>query len=211
MEIDSLVVGTLQVNCYLAWCPASKETIIIDPGGDADDIIKRIGRLGLKAIAIVNTHAHGDHIAANEFLMESLQIPLWVHEKETPLLADPLLNASAYYGLPVISPPADRFLTEGEQVVFGQCSLRVIETPGHSPGGISLHADGSVFAGDALFAGSIGRCDIPGSNMAQLLESIRKKLFVLPDSTVVYPGHGSTTTIGQEKRLNPYVGEHPLP
>ena len=201
----SLVVGPCETNCYLL-C-AEREILVIDPGGDSDEILGLIESEGLSVVMVVNTHGHGDHIGANAPLKERFGCPIVIHEADAAFLTDPGLNLSAYLGSDaVVGPPADRLLRERDEVRIGSMCLRVIHTPGHTPGGMCLYADGHLFSGDTLFAGSVGRTDFPGGSMEQLAGAIRDKLLVLPNGTVVYPGHGPTTTIGDEKAANPFIG-----
>ncbi|MCE5271299.1 MBL fold metallo-hydrolase [bacterium] len=199
-------VGDLQSNCFLAWDEATREAAVVDPGADPERIIEAVRKRDLKMRYILNTHGHGDHIGANGAIKDEYGVPILIHEAELPLLGDPVLNMSSVYGEPVVSPPADGLLAPGEKVKFGGVELEVILTNGHSPGGVSLYdGEGIVFTGDALFAGSIGRCDLPGGNLETLVKAIRKGLLVLPDPTQVLPGHAQNTTIGQERKWNPFL------
>ncbi len=206
IEVRKVVVEPLQSNCYLVWSERSGEGVVIDPGGEGEKIIGRIERLGFEPKYILNTHGHGDHIAANSALKSRYDnAPLLIHRNDAPLLADPQLNMSGAYGLPVVSPEPDGFLEDGGSVEFGGLRLEVLFTPGHSPGGVSLYGHGVVFTGDTLFMGSVGRWDLPGGDEDLLISSIRDKLLTLPEETIVYPGHAGDTTIGIEKRHNPFL------
>jgi len=205
IEVRRIAVEPLQSNCYLCWNTDSGEGAVIDPGGEGQKIIAQVEEAGFAPLYILNTHGHGDHVAANTELKERYGVPLLIHRDEAPLLEDPQLNMSAVYGLPVTSPPADGFLAEGDKVEFGGLSFEVLYTPGHSPGGIAFYGHGVVFTGDALFMGSIGRCDLPGGDEDLLIGKIKENLLTLPEDTVVYPGHGGSTTIGVEKRFNPFL------
>ncbi|MFC1544653.1 MBL fold metallo-hydrolase [Gemmatimonadota bacterium] len=198
-------VEPLQSNCYLVWDDESGEGVVIDPGGEGEKIIAEIEQHEIAPEYILNTHCHGDHIAANGTVKQRFGMPLLVHRDEAPLLTEPGLNMSSFYGLPVISPPPDGFLEIGGKVEFGGYSLTVLATAGHSPGGVSLYGQGVVFTGDALFMGSVGRTDFPGCDEDLLLTSIREQLLCLPENTIVYPGHGPDTTIGIEKHNNPFL------
>ena len=184
---------------------------MIDPGFDTESILEVLSSHGLRPAAILNTHGHADHIAGNEAMKEAFpDAPLIIGRNEAFLLRDPEANMSAPFGLPIASPEADRLVDDGERIEFAGFSFEVREIPGHSPGSVVFRLrrlrSAFVFGGDVLFAGSIGRTDL-GGNMPQLLKGIRAKLFPLPDDTVIYPGHGRATTIGEEKRSNPFVGE----
>lgn len=171
-------------------------------------MIETIRSKGLRPSAIVLTHAHVDHIAGVRQVLEALgPIPIWIHAAEREWLLDPSLNLSEAAGLPSTTPGAARLLEHDERITLGALEWRVIHVPGHSPGSIALHHEpsGVLIGGDALFSGSIGRTDLPGGDHELLLESIRSRLYTLPDETVVLPGHGPSTTIGREKRSNPFV------
>lgn len=205
LYVRSLVVSPYGTNCYLVGSE-KPDAVVIDPGGDGDLILDAADAEGLRITAIVNTHGHGDHIGANADLKDRFGCPVLIHEADAGFLTDPEVNLSAWLGAePVISPAADRLLHEGDEIEVGAAAFRVIHTAGHTPGGICLYTEGHLFAGDTLFAGSIGRTDFPGGSMDQLIRGIREKLLVLPDDTVVYPGHGPATTIGAEKTGNPYL------
>ena len=205
MLFETLVVGPLAVNCYLVGDETTREAIVIDPGDDARDILDttRRGRLIVKAI--VNTHAHFDHVGALSKVREQTGAPFMLHADEAPILGAASASAEMF-GIKIADPtPADRLLREGDEVRVGNLALKVLFTPGHTPGGICLLGGKCVFVGDTLFQGSIGRTDFPGGDYGTLMASIRDKLLPLPDETVVYPGHGAATTIGEEKQFNPFV------
>lgn len=204
LKTFKLPVGALGSNCYLAWDEKNHQAVVIDPGSEPERIIQAVSERSLDVKYILNTHGHGDHIGGNRKLKEAYGVPLLIHEADAPMLEDPQLNMSFFFGQPVISPPADGFLVPEETVRFGRLELTVIHTPGHTPGGISLYGERAVFSGDALFKDSVGRCDLPSSDEGLLLESIRNNLFTLPDDTRVLPGHGPDTTIGQERTCNPF-------
>ena len=192
-------------NCYILGCEESKEAAVIDPGGDTDRILLSLAESGLSVKYIINTHAHVDHAAGNGKMKAATGADLLLHELEIPLL-EHIAASAASWGLSVEdSPPPDRTVADGETISFGTVSLIVIHTPGHSPGGISLHTEGCVFVGDTLFAGSIGRTDLPGGNYNTLISSIKNKLFPLGDDVRVFTGHGPETTIQREKSFNPFV------
>ncbi len=205
MIFDTVVVGPLMVNCYLLGCERSREGVIIDPGDDAELILAAVSRHGLNIVNVVNTHGHFDHTGGNERIMKAVDAGLLIHELDAPMLSKSVAMASRF-GLAVEnSPAATGLLTDGAVVSFGDYGLKVIHTPGHTPGGCSLYTEGMVFTGDTLFADAVGRTDFPGGSAAALGKSIRERLLVLPDATIVYPGHGPATTIGRERMHNPYL------
>ncbi|MFQ6057502.1 MAG: MBL fold metallo-hydrolase [Anaerolineae bacterium] len=204
MLIETLVVGPLQVNCYVLGCEETREAVVIDPGGDVATILKVLEAHGLELKRIVNTHAHFDHLGGVRALKEASGAQFLLHRDDLPLL-ESFLSQALFFGLRMGSPPeVDGYLEEGNEVTFGRQSLRVLHTPGHSPGSVSLVGDGMVFVGDILFASSIGRTDLPGGSYQTLIKTVQTKLFPLGDGVVVYPGHGPATTIGQERRHNPF-------
>lgn len=204
---DQRPVGPLACNCYIVGDPATKQAILIDPGGDADELAATIAEQGLTITAIVATHAHFDHVMAAERLREVTGAPFYLHDEDKPVLEWLEESGRLFLGVELGPPPeVDTSAAEGDRLVAGAMGLEVIHTPGHSPGSISLVGEGVVFAGDTLFAGSIGRTDLPGGDPQALLDAVRAKLFELPDETPVYPGHGPATTIGEEKTSNPFVG-----
>jgi hydroxyacylglutathione hydrolase len=204
MIVERLVVGMLQCNCYIVACDDSNVGIVIDPGGDAATILDRVAQLGLSIKCIVNTHGHIDHIAANRPVKEATGAPIAIHADDAQWLTSDQGAVARMLGVLSPGPAADTLLGEGDEVVFGSERLQVIHTPGHSAGGISLVGDGLVFCGDTLFAMGVGRVDLPGGDWETLIHSIKTRLFTMPDETVVYSGHGPETTIGREKRFNPW-------
>ena len=205
MIFERLTVGPLGVNCYVVGDDMTREAIVIDPGGNARDIVDTLRREQLKCVAIVNTHAHFDHLIALTELREKTGAAFWLHAEEAKVLANAQMGAKMF-GFAMPQPkPADHLLRDGDQIHFGKSALRVLHAPGHSPGSICLRGDNFVIVGDVLFQGSIGRTDLPGGDYATLMASIRDKLLTLPDATVVYPGHGDATTIGEERQLNPFL------
>lgn len=205
MNIKSMAVGPMGANCYIVNCEETKEAAVIDPGGDAAKIISYLNNQGLQLKYIINTHGHIDHIAANEELKEKTGAELLIHTQDAAMLENPNLNLSAFMGVPVRQQPADRLLNEGDEIEIGNVKLKVIHTPGHTRGGICLLAGDVVFTGDTLFAGSIGRTDFPGGSFDEIIRSIKTKLMTLPDDTEVYPGHMGKSSIGQEKKYNPFL------
>ena len=205
MKILQLEVGSLGTNCYIPYCETTKKAVVIDPGGDAARIMAAINREGLSVEAIINTHGHADHVLANTKVKEATGAPLWIHGADADMLGSGARNLSAYMGASTSCGTADRLLAEGDVLTIGHFSLKVLHTPGHTPGGISLVADNAVFVGDTLFAESIGRTDFPGGSYSQLIQSIKTKLMTLNDDFKAYPGHGPATTIGWERRQNPFI------
>ena len=211
MFIRCLPLGPLETNAYIVAHEAGYDAIVIDPGGPPDEILQVLDDNGFRLKAIIVTHAHGDHIAGIPDLKQATGAPVWVHEADAAMLTDPEANLLAWTGMEEVpTAPPDRVLRDGDAVVLddespGAVILRVVHTPGHSPGGISVIGDGFVFCGDTLFAGGIGRTDFPGGSERQLMQSIREKLLTLADDTIVYPGHGPETSIGHERKYNQYL------
>jgi hydroxyacylglutathione hydrolase len=205
MILETLLVGPLGVNCYILGDEKTHGAIVIDPGGNARDILAAIEKHHLKVSAIVNTHAHFDHVTALHAIRAETGAPFVLHEDEVAMLRV-AQSSAAMFGLAISeqSPP-ERTVRDGDRVEAGEIALTVLHTPGHTPGGICLLCDKQVFVGDTLFQGSIGRTDFPGGDYAMLMRSIRDKLLPLAEETVVHPGHGAATTIGEEKLLNPFL------
>jgi glyoxylase-like metal-dependent hydrolase (beta-lactamase superfamily II) len=181
--------------------------MVIDPGEEGPRILHLAESNGYKIRQVVNTHGHFDHIGANQPVKEATGAILMIHEADLPLLQHARSSAQAY-GLTVSpSPDPDKFLNEGDVFLVGEQSFSIFHVPGHSPGSICLLSDGHLFVGDVLFAGSIGRTDLPGGDFDALVEGVREKLFRLPADTILHPGHGPDTTIGREKQMNPFVGD----
>lgn len=211
VQIDTVVSEMFQENTFIARLPERTDCIVIDPGLEPGPILDLLETQQLDLAAILNTHGHADHIAGNGSLKQRFpSSPLAIGADDAVKLTDAHQNLSAQYGIPIISPEADLLLHEGDSPSFAGFDLEVLDTPGHSCGHIVFIWKGAdpwiVFGGDVLFAGSIGRTDFPDGSMQQLVNSIHHKLFVLPDDTIVLPGHGPATTIGHEKLANPFVG-----
>lgn len=210
MPIISLTVGSLLTNCYIVVCEETLEALIIDPGfseHESSSILREIERRDLHIKYVVNTHGHIDHISGNAEIKKATKAKIMIHENDAGMLTNPRRNLSLMFGLSMVSPPPDRILRDGDRIRVGSLDLEVLHTPGHTPGSISLYCrkERVVFTGDTLFAGSIGRTDFPESSYEALISSIRGKLLKLPDETVVYPGHGEGTSIGRERRWNPFL------
>ena len=210
MIIKQLQLGVEGVFCYLLACGESREAVIIDPCGDEDKLLTIIDELQVKILFIVNTHCHPDHTCGNAIIKGATGAPIMMHKADKQLLQNP--EAKEYFNRQGFSPapPAEGLVQDGDRLVFGNYTLHVIHTPGHSPGSICLYCDGNLFTGDSLFVGAAGRVDVPGGDFATLINSLAGKIAVLPDDTVVWPGHDYgdtvTSTIGREKRENPYLG-----
>lgn len=207
MLIDCIVVGVFQSNCYLVADDETHDGIVIDPGDEPEKILERIARHDLNIKYILLTHAHLDHVMGVRRVKEALNPELLMHQADA-FLYENMVDQAAQFGCRVDSPvQIDRYITEGDGITLGDVHVSVLSTPGHSPGGVSFPISGDpsiVFSGDTLFAGSIGRTDLPGGSHDTLLRSIREKLFMLDGSTIVYAGHGSHTTIGYEQQHNPF-------
>jgi hydroxyacylglutathione hydrolase len=203
--IKELAVGPIMANCFIVGCERTKSAVVIDPGDEANKILMALAQSKLTVKYILNTHGHFDHVGGNQKMKDATQAEILIHKADAPMLAM-LSSFGASFGLNVDnSPPADRTIDEGDKITFGDITLTVIHTPGHSPGGVSFYTDGIVFVGDTLFAGSIGRTDFPGGDFNTLISSIKNKLFPLGDEVKAYTGHGPSTTIGEEKRYNPFL------
>jgi hydroxyacylglutathione hydrolase len=205
MKIIRLEVGNLGANCYILYCEKTMEGAVIDPGGNAQDIINIIKREKIKIVSIINTHGHADHIGANDEIKEYTGAPVLIHREDAAMLTSSQGNLSMYIGNNLICQAADRFLADKEIIQVGKIEIQVLHTPGHTPGGICLKANDVVFSGDTLFEQSVGRSDFPGGSHSQLVNSIKEKLLVLPDATKILPGHGVGTTIGDERYNNPFI------
>ncbi len=207
MKIESLVLNEIETNCYLLACEETGKGIVIDPGGEAGKIKEKIDEWKLKVKYIVNTHGHIDHIAANREVKEFQENEplICIHQEDAKMLNDAQKNLSLFVGQTGNSPPPDVLLKEGDRVEAGTLLLEVIHAPGHTEGGICLKSGDKIFTGDTLFAGGIGRTDLPGGSLETLLSSIRKKLLVLDERIKIYPGHGPSSTLGREKKNNPWL------
>ena len=206
MKIEHYVVGMVGTNCYFAINEQTKECIIIDPGDEAARLSEKIAAGGYTPVAILLTHAHFDHIMGVDALAETYGIPVYIHEDDADMLQQPDINCGAMIGTRA-SAKADKQVRDGDTINLAGMEIQVIHTPGHTPGGACYYFPQQevVFSGDTLFCESVGRTDLPGGSMSQLVRSVREKLFKLPDLTIVYPGHGEPTKIGTEKQYNSFI------
>ncbi|MGE5672917.1 MAG: MBL fold metallo-hydrolase [Mycobacterium leprae] len=211
LVIHSNELGDFGTNCYIIACTETGECAVVDPGVPDSWVAETVAANGLKPVAILLTHGHLDHIGGVAAVKAATGAPVAVHGDDAPMLTDVILNGSATFGLRITAPRPDRLLQDGDRVVVGQLQLQVLHTPGHTPGGVcyymsSTNGEGPhLIAGDTLFAGSVGRTDLPGGDHKALIAGIHRQLLSLPPETIVYPGHGPTTTIGDEKEYNPYL------
>lgn len=197
-------VGPMEANCYILYNPDKKEGLIIDPGAEGARLIKFIEQEKICINYIINTHGHPDHIGANRQIKEYTNAPILIHQYDAPMLTRSGSVLSLIFPLESSSPPADTFIKDGDLIECAGIKLKVLHTPGHTPGGISLLIDDSIFTGDTLFSGSVGRFDLPGGSEEVLLNSI-KKILSLDKNLIIYPGHGPSTTVGEELRSNPFI------
>lgn len=205
LQIETMVLGMIQTNCYLAMNRETKELLIVDPADEAGRIIRKIGEMQAVPVAILLTHGHFDHIGAADALREQYGVPVCALDEEQPVLEQTMLNLSAMQRKR-LSVRADRFFRDGETAELAGFSVQVLHTPGHTAGGACYYIESEqlLFSGDTLFCGSVGRTDFPTGSMSALHDSIHSRLFVLPDETLVLPGHGESSSIGYEKQYNPY-------
>lgn len=205
MILDTICVGTFQANCYILAMGPGRQAIIIDPGGQKNKIIEALDKHNLKPEFVINTHGHIDHIGCDD----EFRVPIYIHCADAPMLKNPELNLSNFINLPCSVESSIKALEDKDKITLDEIELEVIHTPGHTLGGICLllkkPLKNILFSGDTLFFESIGRADFTGSNAQALIKSIKERLFVLPDDTVIYPGHGQSSTIGHEKRHNPFL------
>ena len=201
LVLERFVVGPMEVNCYVVSDADTKETCVIDPGADPARIKKFLDKNSLDLKFIINTHGHADHIGADGYF----DSPVYIHSLDEDFLHDRQKNLSGPFAFFIKAPRVTTTLTDGEDVMLGGLTFKVIHTPGHTPGSISLKLEDVIFTGDTLFAGGIGRTDFAYGDEAMLLKSIRERLLVFPDSTIIYPGHGDSSTIGEERSSNPFL------
>jgi hydroxyacylglutathione hydrolase len=212
MLVESRAVGPFRKNGFLVWCEATREAVLIDPGDEVAELLALATQHRLAIQSILLTHAHVDHVTGVAAAKRALGVPVYLH-KDDLFLYEKAVESGAMFGLDVEpQPPIDVFYAPGQTLRFGEYEVRVHHTPGHCPGGVCLEIarvgekGKDLFVGDTLFAGSIGRTDLPGADYNTLIGSIRNVLFAFPDDAIVYPGHGATTTIGRERRTNPFLG-----
>ncbi len=204
IEYKTITVGALETNCYIIF-DRENNAIIIDPGGEPEKIYRFIEGKNLKPQMIINTHGHADHCGGNKFLKEKYSIPIFIHKDEIEILNSfenkfifPLMGGNP-------SPAPDRLLEDGEFIEFRGITLKVIHTPGHTPGSISIFTNGILFSGDLIFSGSVGRTDLPRGSWKELISSIKNKILTLPDEILILPGHGPSTTVKEERENNPFI------
>jgi hydroxyacylglutathione hydrolase len=208
MKVDQLMVGMMGVCCYILSCEKTAKAAIVDPGGDEQRILDAVSESGLDVKYIIATHGHPDHVCGNRTIQEATGAAIVMHEADDDFFSqDQVKNYFSMLGLEA-SPPTDTRVKEGDTIDFGEVSLKVIHTPGHTPGGICLYDKPDLITGDSLFVGGIGRTDFPGGSHSELIHSIEQKLLNLPPDTVVWPGHGyggSRSTIEEERNSNPFL------
>ncbi len=207
MFLRKVMTGSMLANCYIIADEETKEAAIIDPGAEGEEILKVVRSNDLKVKYIINTHGHMDHIGANAKVKETTGAKILIHEDDRNLLSSPVKNLAIFWGRVTKSPPADRLLKDGETISLGHLEIEVIHTPGHTRGSICLLVDNRLFTGDTLMRNTIGRTDLPGASSTMLVQSIKERLLPLEDGIEVYPGHEEETTIGREKRNNPFLQE----
>lgn len=201
MELKRIPAGVYAANCYIVMDEETKEALIMDPGGDEEDIIEAADNLGARVKYIVLTHGHIDHTGAVITLKKRYNVPVYIHAKDEELI----LKRTFMFGVLDSSKGADGNLKDGDILTLGNMEVKCIETPGHTPGGVCFLVENNLFTGDTLFSGSIGRTDLTGGNFETIIKSIKEKLMVLDSVVVVYPGHGPSSTIGREKQSNPFL------
>lgn len=205
MIVERLPLGVYAANCYIIMCEDTKEAMIVDLGGEPEEIVKKSKELDFKIKFIVLTHGHGDHIAGIPELLNVISCPVYIHEKDEEMILDPKLNLTAVMSTGRISIKPDRLLKDGDILRIGNLEIEVIHTPGHTMGGISLKIENYLITGDTLFKGSIGRTDLHGGSYEAIIDSVNNKLLRYSDDVIILPGHGPATNVGLEKRTNPFA------
>ena len=205
MKVVTIPAGIYAANCYLVYSENTKKAIVIDPGGDVDDIMAKIEELNLDIEYIILTHGHGDHIGGVLELKSFIDVPIAIHKEDEYMLKNGNQNLSSQMVMGTIELNADILLEDGDEISFGDLTAKIIHTPGHTPGGISIKIGNSIFTGDTLFAGSIGRTDFPGGSYKEIISSIKNRIIIYPDETIIYPGHGPATNFKIEKANNPFL------
>ena len=207
LQVHQLTLGPLQTNCYIVYDEGSKEGVVVDPADQGESIVQLIQGNNWKINQILLTHGHYDHIGGIGPIKEQLDADIYIHKKDADILTDSKKNLAVFLGGDDTTYTADQFLSEGQSFRLGSGKLDVLHTPGHTPGGVCFVGDHFVVVGDTLFQNSVGRTDFPYASDTQLIQSIQEKLFILSDEFVVYPGHGPATTIGRERRENPFFAQ----
>lgn len=204
MIFTGLSVGPMDNNCYIIGCKETKEAVVIDPGAEGERILNKLKELKLNCRYIILTHGHADHIGALTAVKNATGAEVMIHSEDAEMLTDPMKNLSFFTGGKLKLDSAEKLIKDGDNIQVGKIVLKIIHIPGHTPGGICILAGNTLITGDTLFAGGIGRSDFPGGSHNDLIKAIKEKLFTLPHETGVYPGHGPSSTIGDEMRNNPY-------
>lgn len=205
MKLYRMPLGAFATNCYIVVDESNQHCLVVDPGSEGNRLVEFLKKKGLQPEAVILTHGHGDHIGGVQAVVDEFKVPIYINKGDEEYLTNGELNLSSTYGQPVKVTGDVRLIKEADVISLGDHTFTVIETPGHTPGGVCFYGEGLVLAGDTLFQESIGRTDFPRSSYEDLIDAVRTKLFALPDETVVYPGHGPETTIGHEKIYNPFV------
>ncbi len=205
MKVLRIPAGIYAANCYVVYSENTKNGIIIDPGGDSEDILKIVEDKNININYIILTHGHGDHIGGVMDLINELKVPLLIHEDDEDMILDAKMNLSNIMPVGSIELKPDKLLNDGDIIKFGELEAEIIHTPGHTKGGICIKIEDNLITGDTLFQGSIGRTDLIGGDYGTIISSIKERLLGFPNETVVWPGHGSETTIGIEKESNPFL------